>query len=587
MLASMENRARRWLYGRDLAVWYAPEYRWPLSALEARTGLQNRRADFAAWFLLERRALARGNLRAPRRAEYEELARVHTPELLDSLGQPETLARIFGVDPADVPVDEMMNTVRLACGATMAAAREMISGLNPRSVGRRALNLLGGFHHARRDVAGGFCPVNDVAVAVAAVRADGFRGRVLVLDLDAHPPDGIAACLDGDPSWWIGSISGSDWGVVPGVDETVLPERAGDAEYLAALDALLRRMPEGDLAFVLAGGDVLAEDPIGRLGLTLEGCRERDLRVADALFRVPSVWLPAGGYSPAAWKVLAGTGLALGIRSRAAIARDYDPLVARFSAIARSLAPEDLGEPATESDDIAEELGIATPRRHLLLGFYSSEGMEHALHRYGILGELRRMGYGPFRVRIQREGVGQSASLVDLPSGEALIETVLERREVLGARMLYIHWLALRNPRARFAAERPQLPGQHVPGLGLAREILTLLVRMAARLGLEGIALRPSAYHLAYRSRGTLRFVDPARQGRFEALVELLEDLPLIEATRAVAEGRVLLDGKPYEWETEEMVHWLEPRGEDRAEVEAAKAQSRFTVEMTGARRSG
>src|SRR6266478_5615642 len=360
MLASVENRARRWLYGRDLAVWYSPEYRWPLSALEARTGLQNRRADFAAWYLLERRALARGNLRRPRRAEYEELARVHTPELLDSLGQAETLARIFGVDPGDVPVDEMMNTVRLACGATIAAARELISGLNPRSVVRRALNLSGGFHHARRDVAGGFCPVNDVAVAVAAVRADGFTGRVLILDLDAHPPDGIAACLTGDPSWWIGSISGSDWGTIAGVDETVLPERAGDAEYLAALDALLRRMPEGELAFVLAGGDVLA-----------------------------------------------GTGLALGIRSRASIAPEYDPLLARFSAIARSLAPEDLGEPATDSDDIAEDLGIAT-RRRLLLGFYSAEGLEHALHRYGILGELRRMGYGPFRVRIEHGGVGQS-----------------------------------------------------------------------------------------------------------------------------------------------------------------------------------
>jgi len=50
MLASMENRVRRWLYGRDLAVWYAPEYRWPLSALEARTGFQTRRAAFALWY---------------------------------------------------------------------------------------------------------------------------------------------------------------------------------------------------------------------------------------------------------------------------------------------------------------------------------------------------------------------------------------------------------------------------------------------------------------------------------------------------------------------------------------------------------
>ena len=151
MLASMENRLRRWLYRRDLAVWHAPEYRWPLSALEARTGAQPRRSDFTIWFLLERRALARANLRRPRRAEYEELARVHTPELLDSLGQAETLARIFSVDPTDVPVDETMNTVRLACGGTIAAAREVLSGLNPRPAGRCALNLLGGFHHARPD----------------------------------------------------------------------------------------------------------------------------------------------------------------------------------------------------------------------------------------------------------------------------------------------------------------------------------------------------------------------------------------------------------------------------------------------------
>ncbi|HEY6909919.1 MAG TPA: histone deacetylase [Myxococcales bacterium] len=579
MLAAMENRVRRWLHGRDLAVWYAPEYRFPMSALEARTGFQPRRADFALWFLLHRNALGRGNLRAPRRAEYHELARVHTPELLDSLGRPETLARVWSLDPSDVPVDETMNTVRLACGATIDAARELVSPSNPRTVGRRALNLLGGFHHARPDVAGGNCPVNDVAVAVAALRADGFAGRVLVLDLDAHPPDGTAACLAKDPSCWIGSISGSSWDRLPeAVDETVLPERAGDAAYLAALDALLGRMPQGQLAFVLAGGDVLAEDPIGRLGLTLEGCRTRDLRVADALSRVPSLWLPAGGYSTDAWRVLAGSGLALGIRSRAPVPKDYDPLLHRFSAIASSLSAKELGEPDAGMDEVAEQLGIATPRRRLLLGFYSAEGLEHALHRYGVLGELRRMGYGPFRAELHKEGVGQSARLVDVPSGQTLIEVVLERAEVAGARVLYVHWLTLRNPRAKFSPERPALPGQDVPGLGLAPEIEEMLLRMAARLGLEGLAFRPAAYHLAFAGRATLRFVDPARQGRFEALVELLSKMPLVEATRAVAEGRVLLDGKPWAWEAEEMVKWLQPRPDDRPAIDAARAAARFTL---------
>jgi acetoin utilization deacetylase AcuC-like enzyme len=578
VLFGVDNRLRRWLFGRDLVVWYAPGYRLPLAALEARSGFEPRRADHALWFLLDHHVVARSNLRTPRRAEYHELARVHTPELLDSLGQAATLARIFGIDPGDVPVDELMNTVRLACGGTIDAARELLSQENPRSVARRALNLLGGFHHAKPGVAGGFCPVNDIAVAVAAVRAEGFTGRVLVLDLDAHPPEGTAACLASDPSSWIGSLSGSDWGPLPGVDETVLPERAGDAAYLSALDALLSRMPPGELAFVVSGGDVLQGDPIGRLGLTLQGCRERDLRVADALFRVPSVWLPAGGYTADAWRVLAGTGLALGIRSRTPIPRKYDPLVARFSSIARSLAPADLGGSEVQMDDVARDLGLPAGERKLWLGFYSKEGIEHALHRYGMLDELQRLGYGPFGVEINDQGVGQSARLIDSPSGEVLIEVVLERKTVAGAEMLYVHWLTLRHPRARFSAQRPPLPGQDVPGLGLSREVTELLARIARRLGLEGLALRPASYHLAYAGRESLRFRDPARQGQFEALAEALHGLPLAEATKAVMEGRVRLNGAPYVWQTEEMVKWLEPRPEDRAAIDAEKARSVFTL---------
>src|SRR5581483_8369336 len=131
---------------------------------------------------------------------------------------------------------------------------------------------------------------------------------------------------------------------------------------------------------------------------------------------------------------------------------------------------------------------------------------------------------------------------------------------------------------ARFSPERPQLPGQEVPGLGLAREISELLVRMAARLGLEGLAFRPAAYHRAFRGRGTMRFVDPGRQGRFEALMDLLKGLPLVEATRAVAEGRVLLDGAPYQWEADEMVKWIEPRADDRAAIDQARSAARFSL---------
>ena len=575
----MENRVRRWLHGRDLAVWYSPEYRLPLSALEARTGFQTRRADFALWFLLDRHALGRGNLRVPRRAEYHELARVHTAELLDSLGRPETLARVLSLDAGDVPVDETMNTVRLACGATIDAARELVSPANARKLARRALNLLGGFHHAKPDVAGGNCPVNDVAIAVAAVRAEGFAGRVLVLDLDAHPPDGTAACLAADPSCWIGSISGSSWNPLPeAVDETVLPERAGDGAYLAALDALLGRMPEGELAFVLAGGDVLAEDAVGRLGLTLEGCRARDLRVADALLRVPSLWLPAGGYSPAAWRVLAGTGLALGIHSRAPVPDDYRPLLAKFSAIASSLTPHDLGRaggrhgrgrgtartlhpaPAPAARVLqrgragACAASLRRPRRAAAHGLWAVPGGAARARS----GTVRAPAGRRLRPDAHRGGVGARRGGGRARALCALAHAAQPAREVLSG--------------AAGAAG----PGR--ARAGPCRGAEEMLLRMAARLGLEGLAFRPAAYHLAFAGRATLRFVDPARQGRFEALVDLLSGMPLAEATRAVAEGRVRLDGKPYAWEAEEMVKWLQARPDDRPAIEAARAAARFTL---------
>ena len=575
VLRGWSNRIRRWLYGRDLAVYHHAAYRLPLSAVEARTGFEPRRADHAAWYLLDRHLISSSNLRTPRRADYAELARVHTPELLDSLARPEKLAAVFSVDPADIQVDEVLATLRLACGGTIEAAREMLRP-HPRTVGRHALNLLGGFHHAGPARAGGFCAVNDIAVAIAAVRSDGFAGRVLVLDLDAHPPDGTAECLKGDPDCWIGSISGVSWGPLPGnVHETVLPEGAGNAEYLHALDRLLERAPPAQLAFVLAGGDVLAGDGLGRLGLTLEGCRERDLRVADALFRTPSVWLPAGGYSRDSWRVLAGTGVALAARSRATVPASYDPLESRYRAIAASIAEEQLG-------GVDEELGLRPSKRSLLLGFYSIEGIEHALHRYGLLDELKRLGYGPeFKLSATRDGVGEGVRVADGPTGETLVETMLEKKHVAGADVLYVHWLTLRHPRARFSDLRGRLPGQEVPGLGLAREVTGLLARMAARLGLEGLAFRPAAYHTAYAGRAALQFVDPARQGRFEALVRDLGAMPLADATRAIAEGRVRLNGAPYAWEAEEMVAWLKPREADRAVIEAERDHSHFTFQAS------
>jgi acetoin utilization deacetylase AcuC-like enzyme len=562
---------------RPATLWYDPRYRLPLGGMEAPRGLEPRRADFAAWWLTGTRIISPRMVRAPQRIAVHRLARVHTPELLESLGTAEGLAAVFSADPASLPVDELFDSIRLACGGTLGATRETLENRRP------SINLLGGFHHAAPSVAGGFCPVNDIAVAIVAVRDAGFAGRIAVIDLDAHPPDGLAACLGRDPKVYIGSLSGSDWGPLPAVDETLLPPGTGDTAYLEALRALLDRIPRPDLAFVIAGGDVLAGDKLGQLGLTLRGARRRDLRVVRWLEGIPQVWLPGGGYTHDAWRVLAGTGMAVAARSLRAIPDDYDPLGARFAGISADLSLAELGD-ASEitAEDVEESLGLRASRQRLLLGFYTASGLELALHRLGIFLQLTRLGYRDFRVVFDREGPGERLRLLgtasDLPGEQLLVELILERRRCLGVPVLYIHWLSLRHPRARFTELRPPLPGQEVPGLGLAHEAGTMLARMAVRLGLGGVAFRPSHYHLAYSVGQGFTFVQPDRQGRFEALRRDLADIPLAKATALVAEGRVLLDGRPYTWEADEMVYWLREHPFDAGEVERVKAVTHFTV---------
>lgn len=575
-LSALLVRRRR----RPVRVFYDEAYRLPVTSTEAGpSSLETRRADDALHYLVRRHAISRKEVINPEPASYEELARVHTPEYLESLHQADTLARIFALDPSDISVDEMLRTIRLGVGGTVEAARFALKRR------QAAVNLFGGFHHAAPDRGAGFCPVNDVAVAIAALRADGFLGKVAVLDFDFHPPDGTSECLGKDGSVWLGSISGADWGALHGVDETRLPERTEDAAYLQAVEALLARMPRVELAFVLAGADVLTGDRLGQFNLSLSGTRQRELLVARQLRSLPQVWLPAGGYSSHAWKVLAGVGLALALDTEEPIPTDYDPVANRMLGIMRTLSPAALGgDPVLSEADVGELFGVRRSGPPRLLGYYTAEGLEYALEKYRVLPMLRRVGFHHLHVVFDRVSPFERARLLgtDATSGRehALIELEVDRRHIGTGTFLFVNWMSLRNPRAQFSALRPQLPGQEVPGLGLAREMTQFLALMARRLQLDGVAFRPSWYHMAWAARHDARFVDPARQGRFEALVRDLSHVPLLEATRALADGRVKLGGQPYRWEPDEMVRWRDESlaPDDAGAVAAERERCHFSL---------
>ncbi|MDC0711087.1 histone deacetylase [Stigmatella sp. ncwal1] len=462
-------------------VFYDEPYRLPFARLDAHHGLEPRQVDFTTGYLLEAGIVRATDIHRPRPVSYAQLARVHDAAYLESLEAPETLASIFAVEPSVVPVDTVLDTVRRICGGTLEAARLALCTRRP------AVNMAGGFHHAAPDHGGGFCVLNDIAVAITTLRQEGFGGSVAVLDLDAHPSDGTAACLSGDPHVWVGSLSGSDWGLVPGADEVLLARGCGDAEYLAALEALLERMPRAELAFVIAGGDVLRGDRFGLLGLSLKGARRRDLAVARALHRVPSVWLPGGGYHAEAWKVFVGSVLVLDERGHEPIQERFDPrgMLARHPSPLKALERQQAWEAIT-LEDLEGALGYADPGRPRLLGHYTEQSLEYALFRSGVGPSLERLGYGPPRVSVDVSAAGERLQLLGHAHGRehVLMDCVLSRQRVEGADVLFVDKLLLPQPRA--AASPPVEEGEG------AREVLEMLRFMAQRLGLRGVFFPPA-----------------------------------------------------------------------------------------------
>jgi hypothetical protein len=246
------------------------------------------------------------------------------------------------------------------------------------------------------------------------------------------------------------------------------------------------------------------------------------------------------------------------------------------------------------------ELEAAAPvRSTLFLGRLDPESLRRELEEAGVLAGLAARGYERVVIRTGLESAehrlrilpsGGSTSLVDLRLAEASTLFKEPRLSRLGLEVLSflsMNWLTLQDPDRAFPADRPRLPGQDHPGLGLSRALSTRLLLWAEDWGKDGLLNFPEYYHNAAIYAPAFRFIAPAREGRFQALRRDLAPLSLSEASWAVHDGRVLEEpaGVPLRWEPAEMVapvshdvrRYLEAADYRRAVDEAAE-RTRFRV---------
>jgi hypothetical protein len=233
-------------------------------------------------------------------------------------------------------------------------------------------------------------------------------------------------------------------------------------------------------------------------------------------------------------------------------------------------------------------------RSDLFLGRLDAAALRRDLDEAGILPGLGRRGYPSVSLRTSAEGdehrlrllaPGIAAPLVDLRLAELSTFFKEPPRLRLGLEVLSVlavHGLVLQDPRGEFPEDRPRLPGQEHPGLGLFAPLLERLRLWAEDWGKDGLLAFPLHFHAAVLLGRGLRFVAPARQGRFEALRRDLGGLTLAASSWAVEEGRARDDaGAPVPWLPAEMMAPLTPdlRGYLESEAYArAAAEARDRV---------
>jgi nucleotide-binding universal stress UspA family protein len=251
----------------------------------------------------------------------------------------------------------------------------------------------------------------------------------------------------------------------------------------------------------------------------------------------------------------------------------------RYRKIFHRLTLEDLAQISEEQPEaVGEDLfrGRSLFRTsELFMKYYSHAGLTRIFEEYGIFALIRQKGFAdlkitlnlddPYRQRLRVCFAGmedERHTLIELILREGILEAP-SRKDTPGRghyyAVLMVEWLCMQNPTAAFTPERPPLPGQQYPGLGISLEILQLISLIGMRIGKDGIAIHPQYFHAAHLYHRLFKCYNPVREGQLAALMRDTEEFNLDDVSWAIDLGclRGKLLRQKASWEIDYQVHPL------------------------------
>jgi histone deacetylase 11 len=246
---------------------------------------------------------------APTPVSRQDLLLVHSDDYLKQLQQQhEILAHIFELPCLPTISSYVINDIILK--SQLLATGGTVLGCQLAFEYGWAINLSGGYHHAKSTNGGGFCIYSDIGIAVKKL-CQQRKSRVLIVDLDAHQGNGYAEIFLNEPSVIIFDVYHQAKYPCMFEDDIHLRRRINynypitsetdDSTYLQILtthlhDAIREACP--DLIIYNAGYDILRGDPFGGLEISEKTVIYRDQYLFETatLFQKPILMLVSGGY---------------------------------------------------------------------------------------------------------------------------------------------------------------------------------------------------------------------------------------------------------------------------------------------------
>jgi histone deacetylase 11 len=297
-----------------IPIIYSPQYNISLGGIEKYHPFDTAKYNTVRDYLVAKGLVKPEDIIEAPMASEAELLLVHSARYLASLTDPLVAARIAEVNelaflPSSLIEEGLYRPMKYATGGTILGAQLALQN-------NAAVNLSGGYHHAKREGGGGFCYFSDIAIAVSVLWQTKPDLKVMIVDLDAHQGNGYASIFAGDPRIVIfdvynGDIFPRDENAERYIDFPFKIKSQTDTDtYLALIarelpGALLKTKP--GLIIYNAGTDIDARDPLGGLAVSEEGIIKRDELVFSEARKsqAPILMLLSGGYTRESGRIIA------------------------------------------------------------------------------------------------------------------------------------------------------------------------------------------------------------------------------------------------------------------------------------------